>query len=236
MTWWNRFRRRERLDEDLDKELRFHVDQYTDDLVANGHTPAAGAPRGKARARRSGAIEGRLPRRPRHALARRSVARLPLRPANTWPAPRIRGGGPVDARPRHGSQHRDVHADQLRPAEAAGLSGTGEARDGRGRHGAVRPEYLVLSYPDYLDLKRDTHTFEQLAAWNYGGGGTITSPGEPEWLLGREISSDIFRALRIPLEQGRAFLPDEDRRGGAPVAIISHRLWQRRFSEEAQRR
>jgi hypothetical protein len=38
MTWWNRFRRRVRLDEDLDKELRFNVDQYTDDLVASGHS------------------------------------------------------------------------------------------------------------------------------------------------------------------------------------------------------
>ncbi len=38
MTWWDRLLRGKQLDEDLDKELRFHIDQYTDDLVANGHS------------------------------------------------------------------------------------------------------------------------------------------------------------------------------------------------------
>ena len=40
MTWWQRLWRRKRLDEELDKELRFHLEQHTNDLVALGYTPA----------------------------------------------------------------------------------------------------------------------------------------------------------------------------------------------------
>jgi hypothetical protein len=40
MTWWRRFFGRRRLDEQLDKELRFHLEQHAADLIANGHDPA----------------------------------------------------------------------------------------------------------------------------------------------------------------------------------------------------
>ena len=42
-------------------------------------------------------------------------------------------------------------------------------------------------------------------------------------------SAGLFSVLGIALLRGRAFLPDEDRPGGTPVAIISHRLWQARY-------
>src|SRR5437667_12313297 len=39
MTWWQRLWRRKRLEEELDKELRVHLDQHTDDLIAQGYAP-----------------------------------------------------------------------------------------------------------------------------------------------------------------------------------------------------
>src|SRR5258708_24161609 len=39
MTWWHRLWRRKKLEEQLDKELRFHLDQYAADLIAHGHDP-----------------------------------------------------------------------------------------------------------------------------------------------------------------------------------------------------
>ena len=67
-----------------------------------------------------------------------------------------------------------------------------------------------------------------LAAWRFGGG-TVSEPGEPEYVGGRQISSDLFSVLGISLFQGRAFHADEDRPGAAPVVIISYNLWQRHF-------
>ena len=39
----------------------------------------------------------------------------------------------------------------------------------------------------------------------------------------------MFSVLGVPLVRGRAFSRDEDRRGAAPVAIISYGLWQRAY-------
>src|SRR5205809_900592 len=75
--------------------------------------------------------------------------------------------------------------------------------------------------------RRARHTLA-LAAWTYSGG-TISVPGDPEYVNGRQISAELFSTLGISPVQGRAFRPDEDRPGAPPVAIISYGLWQRDF-------
>src|SRR5579863_7293542 len=39
MTWWQRLVRRKQMEEQLEKELRFHLDQHAADLIARGHDP-----------------------------------------------------------------------------------------------------------------------------------------------------------------------------------------------------
>src|SRR5215475_4912652 len=39
MTWWRRLRLRKKMEEELEKELRFHLDQHAADLIAQGHDP-----------------------------------------------------------------------------------------------------------------------------------------------------------------------------------------------------
>jgi hypothetical protein len=39
MTWWQRLWRRKTLEEQLDKELGFHLDRHAADLIARGHNP-----------------------------------------------------------------------------------------------------------------------------------------------------------------------------------------------------
>lgn len=88
-----------------------------------------------------------------------------------------------------------------------------------------------LAYPNYLDCKNQIHSLA-MAAWRYSGG-TIASPGDPEYVDGFQISSELFSVLGVGLKHGRAFLPEEDRLGSAPVVIISDGLWQRRFGGRA---
>jgi putative ABC transport system permease protein len=89
-----------------------------------------------------------------------------------------------------------------------------------------------FSYPDFLDCQSQCRSFEGVAAWTYSGG-TVSAPGEAEYVDGRRISAGLFSVLRIQLPKGRAFLAAEDHLGGAAVAIISTRLWQRRFGADA---
>ena len=48
-------------------------------------------------------------------------------------------------------------------------------------------------------------------------------------LLATRMTSGAFRALGIQLEAGRAFLPEDDRVGAPPVAVLSYGLWQGQF-------
>src|SRR4029077_19584037 len=88
-----------------------------------------------------------------------------------------------------------------------------------------------LAYPNFIDCKNQAHSLA-VAAWRYSGG-TISSPGDPEYVDGFQISSELFSVLEVGLKHGRAFLPEEDRLGATPVVIISDGLWQRRFGGRA---
>jgi putative ABC transport system permease protein len=52
---------------------------------------------------------------------------------------------------------------------------------------------------------------------------------KPERLSGAAISHDYLTTLRISPILGRSFLPEDDRAGAAPVALVSESLWQSRF-------
>lgn len=86
---------------------------------------------------------------------------------------------------------------------------------------------LWFSYPDFLDCQQQSRSLA-LAAWTHGGG-TVTEPGDAEYVDSRQISPELFSVLGITLVRGRSFLPEENRPGTTPVAVISQNLWQRRF-------
>src|SRR5918997_7052264 len=39
MKWWQRLFHRRKLDEELEKELSFHLEQHTSDLIEQGYSP-----------------------------------------------------------------------------------------------------------------------------------------------------------------------------------------------------
>jgi predicted permease len=92
---------------------------------------------------------------------------------------------------------------------------------------------LGISYPDYQDWKQNTHSFEQAAAVSWRDY-VLNEPGTPEQVHGVEVSSGLFSTLGVKLMEGREISPLEDKRDGAPVAIISDRLWRERFSSSPQ--
>jgi predicted permease len=61
---------------------------------------------------------------------------------------------------------------------------------------------------------------------------TITGAGDPEMVVGYDFSADYFQLLGAAPELGRTFTPEEDRPGGRNVAVLSDKLWRRRFSAD----
>jgi len=88
---------------------------------------------------------------------------------------------------------------------------------------------ISVSYPDFLDWQREARSFQQMAAYD-SQDRNLTAPGTPEHLNGEEISSGFLSMLGIKPILGREFSPDEDKQGGAPVVLISNRLWRNRFA------
>ena len=90
---------------------------------------------------------------------------------------------------------------------------------------------LPQSPGSYARYAGSATTLESIAAW-IGREITLTGEGEPERLPAADITASFFDLLRVPPELGRALRPEEQLPGAAPVAIISHRLWERRFGSD----
>jgi putative ABC transport system permease protein len=85
---------------------------------------------------------------------------------------------------------------------------------------------------DYIHFQEQSQTFDHLAAFT-SDPIYLTGRGEPEQLDSVGATTTLFPALGVAPQLGRAFTPEEDRPGGAPVVILSHALWQRRFGGDA---
>jgi putative ABC transport system permease protein len=90
---------------------------------------------------------------------------------------------------------------------------------------------MSVAWPDYLDWREQSKSFEALAAIQRGIV-NFTGTGEPERLDARFVTSGFFDILGVRPALGRTFRPDEDRLGAAPVVLISDALWRRRFDAD----
>ena len=90
-----------------------------------------------------------------------------------------------------------------------------------------------FSYPDVMDLKAQGQSFEHLAAYNQATA-ALTGGNEPERLRGVTVSAELFPLLGVEPVMGRAFTVEDDRFESAPVVVLSHALWQRRFGGDPQ--
>jgi predicted permease len=90
----------------------------------------------------------------------------------------------------------------------------------------------AVSLPRYEFLRDQLDVFTDTAALAFTGF-TVTGRGEPEQVRGARVSARFFPLLGIQPFLGRYFLKEEDQSGGAPVAIITHSFWQRRFAGDA---
>ena len=86
----------------------------------------------------------------------------------------------------------------------------------------------AVSYPNFLDWQRQNETFSSMAAFR-NQSFNLTGEGEPTRLSGHEVSADFFPTLGVKPVLGRLFTADEDRVGGAPVALIGGGLWKTRY-------
>src|SRR2546426_4568810 len=88
--------------------------------------------------------------------------------------------------------------------------------------------YRLGSYPAFRDWRAQSDVFEALA---YIRGSSDLMPGHDgaRRVGAAFVSEEFFEVLRGQPLIGRLFSPDEQRPGGAPVAVLTHALWREAF-------
>ena len=85
-----------------------------------------------------------------------------------------------------------------------------------------------VSEPNFEDWKSGTRSFSAMAEMS-AGQSPVTIGGEATMTQGAGVSREFFDVMGVRPLVGRGFLPEEQRVGGAPAAIVSDRMWRTRL-------
>ena len=89
------------------------------------------------------------------------------------------------------------------------------------------------SVPDYREWRDHNQVFEGLGAFYYGDFNLSAGAEAPERVQGAQVTANLFQVLQVSPALGRLFTPEEEQFGKHHVALLSDKLWQRRFAGNA---
>src|SRR5690348_6021259 len=75
----------------------------------------------------------------------------------------------------------------------------------------------IVSAANFVDWRKQTRVFTEMAAADVQESYMLTGAGEPEELSGQRVTANLFSLLGIQPLLGRTFLPEEDTPGTARV-------------------
>jgi putative ABC transport system permease protein len=234
--FWRRDPRR-----DIEDEIQFHLEARVADLVAKGLSPEearwrAEAEFGDPRAIREETmvIDQRIIRRGQHAERWLDVvrdARVGLR--SLWRTPTFAITAILCAALGIGVTAAILSATYsilIRPLPypaAEQLVALYSENPVRGYHGTN------ISWPDYVSWRDGSRTFASIGIWTWTTTTLSDEVNEAERAYGALVAANLFPTLGVRPMLGRNFLPEEEKKGGPLVAILSHRLWRRRFGGDS---
>jgi predicted permease len=89
-----------------------------------------------------------------------------------------------------------------------------------------------ISYPDYVDYREQTQSFEGMAAATGTSEFSLARGGEPELIKGEYVTENYFDVLKVGALKGRTF-SNEEGQTPVPVVVLSEQLWRTRFDSDA---
>ena len=220
MSWTQLFRRRKRMMDDLDQDIRHHIERETQDNIERGMPPEEA---GYAALRKFGNVT-RIMEETRSVWSfvwleqlvndvRCGVRQLRGSPGFTIVATLTLALG-IGANTAIFSA---VYAVLLKPlpfAHPGQLVRVFEANDRTGIDGEG------CSYPEIQEWRRQNHAFSGMAAVQ-GHELNLTGAGEPMVVKVGDVTADFFPVLGVPPMMGRTFLPTDDEEGAAPAVVLT---------------
>ena len=95
----------------------------------------------------------------------------------------------------------------------------------------TRGEPDASSYPDFLDWRAQSASFDALAAYATTGA-TLTGNGDAKGLSAVVVSPELLSLLGVPPLRGRVFTADDDTPGAPRTAILAESTWNKLFSRD----
>ena len=225
--------RKERVEAELDEEVRSYVAAVADEKIENGMHPTEA--RRQALAESGGLEQVKQAVRDQRASTfaesviqdvRYGLRQLRRNPAFAWTAAITLGLG-IGATTAIFSA---VYALLIRPLpypDADRLMVISEAYPKRGEF------HDALISPDFVAAQSSLKSFESVAGFAVTGDMNLTGMGDPIRVQVIGITANFLPELHVIPERGRGFLESEDRMGGPAVVILSHRLWESKFGSDA---
>ncbi len=241
MTWFHRLLRRRSYEDDLDSELRFHLDLHESELIARGHSPeearrqarlALGGPEQVKESCR----DGRATRWLKDLLQdlRYGVRVLAKHRGFTAVATLALALG-IGVNTAILSA---VNGFVLRPLPV--VDNASELMSPYWGKKSDADVWGEFSYPNFVDLREQNRSFSDLCAWSTISAGISSAESRntgddvrADVIWGEVVSANYFDVMGVHPTLGRAFSAEEDREPNAdPVVVLSHSLWQRRFASD----
>lgn len=242
MRLWSRLRswlqavlRRSRMESEMDAELHFHIEAYTEDLVRRG------ASRGEAM-RRANVEFGGAERVKEECREARGVHFLETLIQDTRYSLRILRTSPrfaavavltlalgIGATTATFSVLDGVvlkplsypHPEQLVSVEVTPL--------------ALDPSLRGMAPEEYFVFREQSHTFQDIGIYaetDTDRDVNVTGFAEPERVHALGVTHGVLSVLGIPPMFGRIFSQSDDSPGALPTAILTYGYWQRKFSAD----
>ncbi|HEV2224976.1 MAG TPA: ABC transporter permease [Candidatus Acidoferrales bacterium] len=231
MRWLTRLFRKRALDNQLDSELRFHVEQQTSENIAAGMSPAEARRRALAQ---FGGLEF-IKEETRDARGTHFVGtlfqdiRFALRmlrksPGFTAVAVLTLALG-IGANTAIFSLVDCLVVRPLpidHPAQVAFLISSWNGSSSR----------TAFSYPDFQEIRKQTASiFSDLSAFRMFQMDGLTVDGKSDSMWGGYVTGNFFGQMGIKPMLGRFILPSEGSAAGAdPVLVLSYSYWKSRFN------
>lgn len=222
-SWLRSAFRRSRLENEMDSELRFHVEASADDLIRKG------VPRGEA-LRRARVEFGGVERVKEEGRAARGLswfdalwqdlrygARTLRRSPGFAVVAALTLALGIGANTAIFSVVYGVLLEPLPYVDSGRLILLNETTPKVGE--------VSVSYPNFLDWRKQSSYFSQMAAVR-GVGFNLAGVNQPEAISGEAVTPNFLSLLGVTPILGRDFDPSEEKAGAAPVVLLSYALWQ----------
>ena len=230
-TIWSKLRalwQRRAVKQEIDEELRFHLEQRTTENIAGGMAPEAAAREARKRFGNVQSIreECRETRGASFGEATRQDIRFGLRMLRKNP-----GFATVAALTLGlGIGANAAMFSLLKPLLFHPLPYPNPGRLVRVYRTSPQSQTWPHSRADFLDYREQNHVFSSLAAYMWEGFNFGVRGQTPERLTAVRVTADLFPMLGIHPVLGRIFSGEDMEPGRNQVTVLSHGFWKRRFA------